>query len=97
MSQFQPGDRVRLRSGGPVMTVVSAPRGDVKCFWFGTGDVLHEQNFPAVTLALVETAEKPATPPAPEEGGMGRILAKSLERQQEAAKQKMRRKTKHVP
>jgi uncharacterized protein YodC (DUF2158 family) len=97
MNQFQPGDRVRLRSGGPVMTVASAPRGDVKCFWFGSGDVLHEQNFPAVTLALVEAAPKPAAAESPEDGSIGRILAKSLEKQQQAAQQKMRRRTKRTP
>lgn len=95
MDQFQPGDRVRLRSGGPLMTVVSAPRGDVKCFWFGSGDELHEQNFPAVTLVLVEPAARSAATDA--DGSMGKILAKSLEKQHQAAQQKLRRKTKQVP
>lgn len=34
MSQFSPGDRVRLKSGGPVMTVESVVDGLVHCLWF---------------------------------------------------------------
>jgi uncharacterized protein YodC (DUF2158 family) len=39
---FKPGDTVRLKSGGPVMTVMAewnADEGTVKCQWF----VVHAQ------------------------------------------------------
>ena len=85
MSQFRPGDQVRLRSGGPSMTVlsVSAKGGDMKCSWFDASQVFHQEHFPPAALVLVESVEQPR-----EEGSMGKILAESMKKQQEAAKQK---------
>ncbi len=33
---FNPGDLVKLSSGGPVMTVSKVANGVVKCIWFNT-------------------------------------------------------------
>lgn len=59
--QFQVGDIVALRSGGPEMTVKSPVDidGDVRCMWFD-GRALQENAFPAETLIkpafVLETA-----------------------------------------
>jgi uncharacterized protein YodC (DUF2158 family) len=35
MSKFKPGDTVRLKSGGPLMTVAEIEENDfVRCAWF---------------------------------------------------------------
>ena len=34
MEKFKPGDLVRLRSGGPIMTVATIDDGEVNCSWF---------------------------------------------------------------
>ena len=35
MAKFKRGDTVKLKSGGPAMTVASAAKGDeVECHWF---------------------------------------------------------------
>jgi uncharacterized protein YodC (DUF2158 family) len=85
MSQFRPGDQVRLRSGGPPMTVlgVNARSGEVKCSWFDAGQAFHQEPFPPDALVLLESVEQPRG-----EGSMGQILAESMKKQQEAAKQK---------
>ena len=89
MSQFRPGDQVRLRSGGPPMTVlgVSAKGNEVKCSWFDASQAFHQEPFPPGALVLVESVEG-----APEEprgdGSMGKILANSMKKQQDAAVQK---------
>jgi|GraSoiStandDraft_57_1057295.scaffolds.fasta_scaffold952194_1 uncharacterized protein YodC (DUF2158 family) len=87
MSQFRPGDQVRLRSGGPPMTVlsVSAKGSDVKCSWFDASQAFHQEHFPPGALVLLESAEQPRG-----EGSMGQILAKSMEKQHEVAKQQRR-------
>ncbi len=66
---LQIGDVVRLKSGGPAMTVVApgarAARGAVDCAWFGGGDACVTAAFPPralerVTLAAPDTAKRPA-------------------------------------
>lgn len=37
MNNFVAGDQVRLKSGGPVMTVESSGPGTVTCTWFYDG------------------------------------------------------------
>jgi uncharacterized protein YodC (DUF2158 family) len=54
---LQSGDLVRLRSGGPVLTVKSVRDGWVICSWFGDYGELESGGFP---IAMVEG---PVTPP----------------------------------
>lgn len=56
-TQVQPGDVVKLRSGGPPMTVVApSPRaGDrVLCFWFA-GSEVREGEFSFACLELTKS------------------------------------------
>ena len=54
MENFEIGDVVQLRSGGPKLTVRSViSDGDIVCQWFET-DVVHEGNFPNEALKKVE-------------------------------------------
>lgn len=53
MEDFEIGNVVQLRSGGPKMTVHSlVSDGDVVCQWFEGNDV-HEENFPKEVLKKV--------------------------------------------
>jgi len=54
MEDFEIGDVVVLRSGGPKMTVHGlVSDGDVVCQWFESNEV-HEENFPKEALKKVE-------------------------------------------
>ena len=54
MENFEIGDVVQLRSGGPKLTVRSViSDGDIVCQWFET-DVVHEDKFPNEALKKVE-------------------------------------------
>lgn len=54
MKDFEIGDVVQLRSGGPKMTVHGVVSdGDVVCQWFES-DELHEGNFPNEALNRIE-------------------------------------------
>lgn len=60
MSKYNIGDKVRLKSGGPVMTVheldVNHPvtyRGNMRCQWFA-GKKLEEGYFPDESLEEVK-------------------------------------------
>ena len=58
MAAFAPGDLVRLKSGGPTMTVVSvAEDGACTCAWF-RHNRMYEGSFVEVAL---EPAEGPTT------------------------------------
>jgi uncharacterized protein YodC (DUF2158 family) len=53
MENFEIGQVVQLRSGGPKMTVHSlVSDGDVVCQWF-EGNEVHEENFPKDVLKKV--------------------------------------------
>ena len=53
MEDFEIGNVVQLRSGGPKMTVHSlVSDGDVVCQWF-EGNEVHEENFPREGLKKV--------------------------------------------
>jgi hypothetical protein len=71
------------------MTVlgVNVKGGDVKCSWFDAGGAFHQEPFPPSALVLLESPER-AAEPSQGEGSMGKILAESMRKQQEAAKQK---------
>ena len=72
---FAPGDVVRLKSGGPVMTVesLSGEGNSVHCFWFQGSDFTDAGRtlswrssetgwFPNVVLDYVKPASTSATP-----------------------------------
>ena len=52
MSEFKPGDTVRLKSGGPLMTVktILEPSKEVLCDWFDEKDALESRSFKADQL-----------------------------------------------
>jgi uncharacterized protein YodC (DUF2158 family) len=49
-ASFQHGDLVRLRSGGPLMTVDSIKGNQVDCFWGGMDGAPNAESFPADVL-----------------------------------------------
>ncbi len=49
-ASFQPGERVRMRSGGPMMTVDRIKGNQVDCYWTGTDGVPISESFPAAVL-----------------------------------------------
>jgi uncharacterized protein YodC (DUF2158 family) len=51
------GDRVRLRSGGPLMIVTRLPQqATVECRWFDEAGQLHDDGFAIATLQVIEAA-----------------------------------------
>lgn len=51
---LQIGDKVRLNSGGPLMTVWAVnDDGSVKCRWQNYNRKLVTENFPALTLTRI--------------------------------------------
>lgn len=54
---FKPGDVVRLKSGGPKMTVAEIREGRVLCQWF-TGDKREIAGFEPATLVKVADETK---------------------------------------
>ena len=51
-SKFERGDKVRLRDGGPIMTVQAAPDHMAYCVWFVDAKP-HEGTFHSGSLTLV--------------------------------------------
>ena len=53
-TEFQAGDVVKLKSGGPAMTVQDVGLGTentgVKCIWFSSNDMKREEVFRSVLL-----------------------------------------------
>jgi uncharacterized protein YodC (DUF2158 family) len=49
-TSFQRGDLVRLRSGGPAMTVDSIKGNQVDCFWTGEDGQPNAESFPVDVL-----------------------------------------------
>jgi uncharacterized protein YodC (DUF2158 family) len=56
IAPFKPGDTVRLKSGGPAMTVVAVEGERITCDWF-EGSKKHEDTFPAAGLDLDNSFE----------------------------------------
>lgn len=51
MAQFKPGDTVRLKSGGPLMTVHTVQTdGDIWCEWFDKSEKPQGKSFPPHSL-----------------------------------------------
>jgi uncharacterized protein YodC (DUF2158 family) len=49
-ASFQPGERVRMRSGGPMMTIESIKGDQVDCYWTNWDGVPISERFPAAVL-----------------------------------------------
>ncbi|MGO8913388.1 MAG: DUF2158 domain-containing protein, partial [Bradyrhizobium sp.] len=49
-ASFQPGDLVRLRSGGPLMTVDNTTGDQVDCLWSGYDGQPYAESFPVEVL-----------------------------------------------
>ena len=52
MTDFTPGDIVRLKSGGPKMTVLDAQAKALRCKWFDRNGKLHTDSFDAAIVEL---------------------------------------------
>ena len=52
--QFQPGDTVTLRSGGPRMTIASVDAMGAFCEWFTADQQLQSRTFLVTSLKLDE-------------------------------------------
>ena len=52
MSEMKPGDTVRLKSGGPLMTVKAIVKstGEIWCEWFGDKEELKGRGFTPTSL-----------------------------------------------
>lgn len=50
MTEFTPGDVVRLKSGGPKMTVLETQSSAVTCKWFDRNGKLHSDGFETALL-----------------------------------------------
>ena len=61
MEDFEIGDVVQLRSGGPKLTIHGlVSDGDVVCQWF-EGNVVHEESFPKEALKKIEPVRRAVT------------------------------------
>ena len=54
MGDFIVGTVVRLKSGGPAMTIASISTSGVLCVWFDKNSEAKTGNFPPETLELAE-------------------------------------------
>ncbi|WP_017932283.1 YodC family protein [Robiginitomaculum antarcticum] len=52
MTQFEIGQIVRLKSGGPKMTIKGADEDAWACQWFDRNGKIHNDSFPASMLDL---------------------------------------------
>ena len=50
VASFQPGELVRLRSGGPVMTVSNVSGDQVDCYWMDSSGQPSADKFPVSVL-----------------------------------------------
>lgn len=55
-AQLNLGDRVRLRGGGPLMTVHSINGDNIDCQWFTVHGELQAATFPLYMLTIIEGA-----------------------------------------
>ncbi len=62
MDEFKPGDLVKLKSGGPAMTVESVDRkeGGFVCLWFTDGE-LDSDTFVSAVLVMISPEDIPMT------------------------------------
>lgn len=59
---FDMGDTVRLKFGGPLMTVLSITGQECCCMWFGEGAKLEHGSFELEVVELVERAVRLVEP-----------------------------------
>ena len=52
---IKPGDVVLLKSGGPLMTVVSVDEDEIGCVWIGDDGEPFRETFPPVAVDLAES------------------------------------------
>ncbi len=70
---FEPGQLVTLKSGGPPMTVVLVDAGKVRCIWFAhADDRLQEASIAAVCLDALSDEEGGDDFDAPEDANRDR-------------------------
>jgi uncharacterized protein YodC (DUF2158 family) len=61
MTDFAPGDVVRLKSGGPAMTIDGIENGHCVCLWFGNDNMeLQRRHIMPHVLSLVTPESRPA-------------------------------------
>jgi uncharacterized protein YodC (DUF2158 family) len=61
MAALNPGDRVRLRSGGHLMTVHTINGQNIDCQWFTPAGDLSSATFPIYMLTIIEGAADDVT------------------------------------
>jgi uncharacterized protein YodC (DUF2158 family) len=54
MDEFKEGDVVRLKSGGPNMTVETVDDDEVRCAWFDDKNQIHRENFLLTSIRKVQ-------------------------------------------
>lgn len=71
---MSPGDVVRLKSGGPLMTVLKVTEEDARCVWFSENTDMQAPSFATfILVALVvlpgseKKASREASVPVPQE------------------------------
>lgn len=66
------GDTVRLKIGGPLMTLLSLSEGECCCMWFGEGARLEHGSFELEAIELVERGVPLIEPRQPSVAHRGR-------------------------
>jgi uncharacterized protein YodC (DUF2158 family) len=56
--EFEAGDTVRLKIGGPLMTILSVADQDCCCMWFGDRGKFEHGKFELEVLELVQRARR---------------------------------------
>jgi uncharacterized protein YodC (DUF2158 family) len=56
--EFKAGDVVKLKSSGPLMTVISVANGEADCEWFDDKKVPQRRAFAVTSLKLSESSER---------------------------------------
>ncbi len=59
-AKFKDGDRVKLKSGGPMMTVSNVSEDKIECSWFVDGNVQHDSFNAEVLKAFQGKSAQPA-------------------------------------
>ena len=63
MADFKPGDMVRLKSGGPSMTVEEVGDKETICCWFGNGDEYQRRHIANVVLSSMSDTSSARSAP----------------------------------